>query len=181
MLNSQSKIYTFNGTEFQTERNVLKVQNAWLPLAIYFDEILKMYTEGLESKELDGYKVRLTDITAKDKQDQSDLKKLQSEETPNVELIERINNQIEKNKSELDKINSEYEWDETAKAQQDEYNKKLAYAFQFLVSSYEMIQGFLNVYLIGDKSKLDYEDSEIIPFVEKVITDFFLYKMQNKN
>lgn len=181
MLNSQSKTYTFNGVEFQTERNVLKVQNAWLPLAMYFDEILKMYTEGLESKELDGYKVRLSEITAKDKQDKSDLKKLQSEETPNTELIERVEKQIELNKAELDKINSEYEADETAKAQQEEYNKKLAYAFQSLISSYEMIKGFLNVYLIGDKSKLDFEDSEIIPFVEKVITDFFLYKMQNRN
>ena len=176
-----SKTYIFNDTTFTTERNVLKVQNAWLPLAMYFDEILKMYTEGLESKELNGYKVRLSNITDKDKQDKSDLKKLQSEETPNTELINQFNAELEKNKAELDKINSEYEADETAKAQQDEYNKKLAYAFQSLVSSYEMIQGFLNVYLIGDKSKLDYEDSEIIPFVEKVITDFFLYKMQNKN
>lgn len=177
----QNKTYSFNGVEFTTERNVLKVQNAWLPLAMYFDEILKLYTSELESKELDSYKQRLKDINDKNKQDEFDLKRLQSEETPNTELIDRVKAEIEKNKSELDKINSEYDADETAKAQQQEYNTKLSYALQSLITSYEMIKGFLDVYLIGDKTKLNFEDDNITVFVEQVITDFFLYKMQNKN
>ena len=176
-----SKSYIFNDTTFTTERNVLKVQNAWLPLAMYFDEILKMYTEGLESKELNGYKVRLSDITAKDKQDKSDLVKLQSEETPNTEIIERINKQIEFNASELVIINDEFSKDETALKQQAEYNRMFNYAIQSLITSYDVIKGFLEGYLIGDLSKLDYEDESIIEFIGEVIGDFFLYKKQNRN
>ena len=181
MLNSQSKTYKFGETEFQVQRNVLKIQNAWLPVAMYFEKLVEMYTAECDMTAANVYKDRLKDLADKDKQDKSDLVKLQSEETPNTEIIERINKQIEFNASELVIINDEFSKDETALKQQAEYNRMFNYAIQSLITSYDVIKGFLEGYLIGDLSKLNYEDESIIEFIGEVIGDFFLYKKQNRN
>lgn len=177
----QNKTYKFGETEFQVQRNVLKIQNAWLPVAMYFEKLVEMYTAECDMSVVNEYKQRLKDIADKDKQDKSDLAKLQSEEIPNTEIIERVNKQIELNKTELEKITDGFSKNETALKQQSEYNRMFNYAIQSLITSYDVIKGFLEGYLIGDINKLNYEDESIIEFIGEVIGDFFLYKKQNRN
>jgi len=180
MLNLQNKTYSFNGVEFVPEKNVLKIQNAWIPVAMYFDKLLKLYTSELDMSAVNKYKQQLKEVNDKDKQDKSDLKKLQSEEIPNTEIIDRVNVQIEKNKTELSRINEEFSNDETAQAQQTEYNQMLGYALQSLITSYDVIKGFIEAYLVGDKSKLNYEDENILPLISEIVNDFFLSRLQSK-
>lgn len=176
----QNKTYTFNGTEYTVEKNVLKIQNAWIPLAMYFEDLVKLYTSECDLSKVNGYKEQLKFLSVKEKQDNGDLKRLKSEETPNTELIDKVSKQIELNAIERDKINSEFANDVIAQEQQAEYNRMLGYAIQSLVTSYDVVKGFLNVYLIGDISKLDYENENILEFISEVINDFFLFRMQSK-
>lgn len=148
---------------------------------MYFEKLVDMYTAECDMSVVNEYKQKLKDIADKDKQDKSDLAKLQSEEIPNTEIIERVNKQIELNTAELEKINDEFAKNETALKQQSEYNRMFNYAIQSLITSYDVIKGFLEGYLIGDINKLDYEDDKITGFVKDVIMDFFLYKKQNRN
>lgn len=176
----QSKTYKFGETEFQVQRNVLKIQNAWLPVAMYFEKLVKLYTSECDMSVVNTYRKRLDELNAKDKQDKSDLKKLQSEETPNTELVQRFEKQIGLNAVELEKINSGFALDAIAIEQQAEYNRMFNYSIQALITSYDVIKGFLNVYLIGDLSKIDYENESIIEFIGEVISDFFLFKGQSR-
>ncbi len=173
----QSKVYKFKDTEFTVQKNVLKIQNAWLPVAMYFENLIKMYTAECDMSAVNSYKDRLKELNIKDAQDKSDIQK------PDLDsdVIARIQSQIEKNKIELDKINSEFESDVAAKEQQSEYNRMFNYAIQSLITSYDVVNGFLQSYLIGDYSKLDYEDESIIEFIGEVIGDFFLSKNTNRN
>ena len=180
MLNSQSKTYTFNGTEFTANEDVFAVDLAWIPVASYYTDLIKLYTSECDMTAANLYKQRLKDITDKEKQDQSDLKKLQSEEIPNTELIQRVEKQIELNKIELDKINSEFASDEIAVEQQTEYNNGISKATKSLVLTYDVMIGFLKVYLIGDISIISRKDRNSEKFIDEVITDFFLSLMNNK-
>lgn len=175
-----NKTYSFNGVEFTTERNVLKTQNAYINLQMYMAELLKLFTADLDMSAVAPYNQRLKDINDKNKQDKSDLKKLESEETLNTELIEKIKAELVKNQIELAKINDEFGNDETAKAQQTEYNLKIYYVNESIAGS-ETAKVFLESYLIGDLSKLDYEDPKVIDFTKEVINDFFLSRLPNRS
>lgn len=172
----QNKSYKFGDTEFTVEKNVLKIQNAWIPVAMYFEKLNAMYTAECDMSKVNEYKQRLENLNIKDKQDQSDI--LKPDLLP--EVTAKIQSEIEKNKVEIDKINEEFANDSEAQEQQREYNRMLGYAIQSLITSYDVLKGFLDIYLIGDKSKLNYEDESILEFINEVISDFFLYRMQNK-
>ena len=173
----ENKIYKFKDTEFTVQKNVLKIQNAWMPIAIYFENLVKLCTAECDMSAVNSYKARLKELEIKEKQDNSDILKpdIDSDVKSKIEL------QIESNKAVRDTINSEFENDTVAQEQQAEYNRMFNYAIQLLITSYDMIDGFLRKYLIGDYSKLDYEDENIVIFIGEVIGDFFLYKMQNRN
>ncbi|WP_196301890.1 hypothetical protein, partial [Streptococcus pneumoniae] len=88
-------------------------QNAWLPVAMYYENLIKKNTAECDKSAVNNYKDRQKELNIKDAQDKSDIQK------PNLDsdVIARIQSQIEKNKTELDKINSEFESDVTAKEQ----------------------------------------------------------------
>jgi uncharacterized coiled-coil protein SlyX len=173
----QSKVYKFKDTEFTVQKNVFKVGKAWLPVRLYFEDLIKLYTERCDMSAINSYNERLKELNIKDAQDKSDIEK------PNLDsdVIARIQSQIEKNKIELDKITSEFESDVTAKEQQAEYHRMIKYVLEDLVLSYDVIKGFLETYLVGDFSKLDVTDESAIKFVDEVIGDFFLSKNLNRN
>lgn len=177
----QSKTYKFGETEFSVQDDVFAVDLAWVPVASYYQDLIKMYTAECDMTAANVYKDRLKDLADKDKQDKSDLVKLQSEETPNAEIIERINKQIELNKTELDKINSEFANDVQAIDQQATYNRKFQNATRSLLLSYDVLINFLKVYLIGDVEVISRKDKSSEKFIEEVITDFFLFLMQSKS
>jgi hypothetical protein len=175
-----SKTYKFLDTEYTTEKNVLKTQNAFLPMGIFFDKLNKMFIENVETDKIQPYKDSLKFYNDKMKIDKSDLENLKKQPELDLATIERVEKAIESNQIEIDKINSDYANDTEAQEQQAELNNATNYALATLISSFDIVKTFLDKYLIGDVSKLDYENPLIADFVKEVITDFFLSQMQNK-
>lgn len=174
-----SKSYFFNGVEFKTEKNVLKIQNAWLPLKIYYDKVVNMFASEVDMSAVNVYRDRIKKIVEeKDIPDNKDLLALESETVKNEPLIKQVKESIAKNKTDIENIEKELLADEKAQAQQSEYNKALENAIQYLLCS-DIIPEFLDKYLIGDKSKLDYENPEMITFINEVVGDFFLLMLAN--
>lgn len=76
MLNSQSKTYKFNEIEFTANGDVFAVDLAWVPVSSYYSDLIKLYTSECDVSAVNVYKKRLDDLKDKEKQDQSDLKKI---------------------------------------------------------------------------------------------------------
>lgn len=188
----ENKTYTFNGEVFTTEKNVLKIQRAYQILRIHLSSLVKLYTESIDTSVLKGYEKRVNDIVkTRDAIDKSDLVKLQDElekfnDAGNEQAIKGTEQQIkdvedaiERNKADIDKINEEFRNDEVALSQQAEYSQAVNNAMTMLKCS-DLIPNFLNQYLIGDTSKLDYENPEMIEFINSVMEDFFFSILKSK-
>ena len=180
MSDNPCKTYKILDTEFTTEKNVLKIQNAFLPLGIYFDKLNKMYTSEVETDVLDVYKRNMDLMNNKNRLDKESLKNLEAEKTPDKKVIDRVTKAIKQNEIDIESLNKDYRNDKKAQAQQTELNEATGYAMAHLLTSFDMVKIFLDKYLIGDTSKIDYEKPEAMEFVKEVVTDFFLSQMQNK-
>lgn len=188
----ENKTYTFNGEVFTTEKNVLKIQRAYQILRIHLSSLVKLYTEGIDTSVLKGYEKRVNDIVkTRDAIDKSDLVKLQDElekfqDAGNEQgvkgteqQIKDVEDAIERNKADIDKINEEFRNDEVALSQQAEYTQAIGNAMTMLKCS-DLIPNFLESYLKGDTSKLDYENPEMIEFINSVMEDFFFLMLKSK-
>ena len=175
----QSKKYKFLDTEFEVEEDVLKISRAWNPLQRYFDTVLKMFTESVDMSASDSYNEKIKEIQFLIDKDSRDLTVLLDETIPNEKLIEQCKEAIEKNKSELEKIETEMRSDENVIKQQNEWLNQVNYASKELLDS-ELIPGFLDKYLIGDTSKLDYKDWGIKDFISEVVGDLYTAMSEKK-
>lgn len=175
----QSKKYKFLDTEFETQKNVLAISRAWNPLQMYFDTVLKMYTENVDMSAINSYNDRLREFQEMIDKDTRDLTALLDEPEPNKQLIQQVNDAIDKSKSEVEKIETEMSKDENVIKQQKEWLSQVNNASKQLLCS-EMIPAFLDEYLIGDTSKLDYEKWEIQDFISEVIGDLFTAMSEKK-
>jgi hypothetical protein len=175
-----NKTYKFLDTEYTTEKNVLKIENAFIPFDMFHNSIKTMYARNIDTGALMPYMTRFNFYTNKMKIDKSDLENLKKQPELDLATIERVEKAIETNQIELDKINEEYLQDIEAQYQQADLLKADKDAKRTALSSFEVVKTFLDKYLIGDTSKLDYENPLIKDFINEVMEDFFLFTMQNK-
>ena len=170
----QSKEYKFLDTVFTTQKNVLKINHAYIPLKKYLAQASSMYLEGMDLSRYKFHTDKYQKLKFKDDKDNSDLKIAQ--ELKDTVLIERISKAIENNKSEFEKLDTDFREDKEAMNQYVQLLNANQFAEENLLTSYELIKGFLDTYLIGDLTKLDYENEAITEFVNTVMSDFFLSK-----
>lgn len=167
-----SKKFTFNGTEYGVVSNVLKIQNIASPLLAKLTKLTAQYTSDVDMSAVNSYRNRLKAIENKDKADKDYLKQLKEEKNEkDVARVERI---IEKNTVEKETILEDYKKDLKAQENAKLYQTMEALAIQEAITDEDSIFPFLEKYLTGDITKLDRDNPAILPFIEEVMTDFFL-------
>lgn len=169
------KIYTFNGSEFTTEKHVLKVMKFGKPLQDFFNKEIQKRIKSNPAMEAERkVLIDLSDMINKDTAYLEEIK-----DGKNVSEIKRVKEILKSNtkkKTDLEKKFNENK--EYIKLLEDD-RINLIDAFQCLIYEFNLITPFLENYLIGDVEKIDYTDEKVIPFISEIIADFFL-KLQGK-
>ena len=157
--------YEFDGVEFTTQGNVLKIKNAFAPVKAFNKKLVRLFTENLPMDKANAYQSRLQTIVLKDEQDKKDFARVTEKEPDNTDLLGRLQIQLDKNKVDIETLNTEFLADTEAISQQQEYNDAIEQALETMMSTEEIIMPFLRKYLIGDIDKLDFSNPSILDFM----------------
>lgn len=170
-----SKEYEYKGEKFKSSDNVLRIHNIAIPIQRYFSEELERQTAGLNMKALNEDKAKIDSLKYKIETNTEYLKSIKdSKEKKRVENIQKGLN------SELEKLTKLFNANENYNMLVRKYQEATNRTFELLITEDEIIIPFLEKYLSGDFSKLDYTDVSILKFISAVITDFFLLLSQNR-
>lgn len=169
------KEYKYKDEIFIASDNILRIHNIAIPIQKYFADELERQTAGLDLKALNEDKNKIDNLKFKIETNDEYLKKLKD-----VKEKKRVEN-IQKNlKSELAKQTELFNTNENYKTLVRKYEIATNRTFELLITEDEIIIPFLEKYLTGDFSKLDFTDISILKFISLVITDFFLLLSENK-
>lgn len=172
-----NKTFVFNGVEFQTHKNVLRIMRASKPLLKKFQKYVKELTAGIDisNAEKDKLEIEINKITLQKSKEYYE----QIKDGTNKNEIERVTKRISEQETEIKTLEDKFKSNEDYTANYKLYNEAVSEAFGNLVIDDEIMIPFLDTYLIGDKTKLDYENPKIIKFITEVLTDFFLLQSRN--
>lgn len=169
------KEFFYNGEKFTTSDNVLKIHNLAIPIQKYFTDELRKQLDGLDIKPIEEDRKKIESFKIKIQENENYLSGIKDKKE--ISRVEKINKQL---KSELVKLTSAFNANEKYKEVLSEYEIRTQRAFEMLITEDYLIRPFLEKYLSGDTSKLDYTDINILTFISEVMTDFFLTISQNK-
>lgn len=165
----------YKDIEFGIKNTSIDVLNAGMPLFVEYRKAQALYLDDIDTSLIDSYteKIQLFKTT---------VKQLESLKPDDI-YDEQISNEqkIAELKSKI--IELENEFSENAECQ---ITLKLKSDIEAMILGYiiqrkSIMSKLFNVLLIGDVSKIDYEDSEYSLFAVKVLEVFFsMSKKKNK-
>jgi len=172
------KQYTFNGKTYQLNPITLSVMKCAIPVIVKLRKLQYEYTKDIDMRDVNIEKSRLAELeTAKKQLSKLMLGDIMNEERLAIaEKISILNDKISAQKDELN-------LNEVFKQKTKLYNECFALAVYEVVTDTELIKPVIESLVTGSEGNdinIDYENTESIEFISKVIHDFFLHMQKNK-
>lgn len=162
----------YNGIEYQLRPFNLKTKKAYTSIVLTIDKLTKglIKARKLNLDVLSRYDRRLTEL-------QTAYSQLKAIENPSEEQVKHIDTLTES----LDKLNETIKNDTEYQETLNEHNLAYTEATLNVCQTEELIRPFIESVLIGDLSKLDWEnDWALDEFCQSVLMDFFSFVAKNR-
>lgn len=159
-----NKIYKYKDQEYRLKSNDLELLRFAAPVLIKYRKLLHEYTKDIDLSELEYYQSRISELKTAISQliDDNDDDKVK-------ELSSKLNEEEMKfcENTELNSLMSLYSDCE-------------GLVLLELISDIDFIKPFIKRILIGDTSKLNFEDEEILMLIRDAVSDFFIITSRSR-
>lgn len=164
--------YRFKNSEYTVIENTLRLQNIAIPILAELNKKKIEYTAGIDISEVEKFQNKISVLENEQKLDTEYLNEVKKNE--NEQEVIRVTKIVNERKILIDSLKKEFTEDDIMQMNLKIFNDAHAFALNDVITNDRIIIPFLKKYLIGDFTKLDFNDPAIIPFITIVMSDFFL-------
>lgn len=177
MLENKNKTYKYKESEFTAHKNVLRIMRLAIPVQKQLQKYIRQNTEGINLIDAEKDKAKINEV--RDLLTKTESYHEEIQDGKNKAEIERVKKRIADYKNELKELENKFNSNKDYKKRYELYNQAVNNSFNMLMLDEDIVIPFLKEYLIGDFSKLNFEEISIIKFISEVMTDFFLMLSMN--